>query len=180
MAGFQNAKDAITKDPKAFGVYYPLLNKLDLPTFEICKNAEKLAKSLVRKWLKRYMFKGDPKAISKAARVTRNLSSHKDRLSHGRSITIDVLKDKLNLPVLDLRDHPALRDLFTELWEEVEWFVENSDTAKFFENAHGVSFRRRFQTQQQISLQIPQVIPIQPPQQPSQQPPEKTQEPPQT
>lgn len=155
MEGFRNAKDAIKREPDSLGVYIPLLNKLDLHLFEICKNAEKLSKSLVRQWLKSYMFKGDPKAQIKATRVTKYLSSHKDRLSHGRPITIDQLKNQLRLRILDLREVSELRALMSELWTEVEWFVDSTDTAKFFENAYGVAFRRRFQIQQQLTLQLP-------------------------
>ena len=169
LDGFRKAKEEVRKDPDALGVYLPLLNKLDLHLFEICKNADKLAKSLVRQWLKIYMFKGEPRAGEKATRVTKYLSTHKDRLSHGRPITIDTLKHQLKVKVFDLREVPSLRDLYSELWAEVEWSVDNTDTAKFFENAYGVSFRRRFQIQQQISLQLPVVAP------PSPQEPEKHQ-----
>lgn len=159
MEGFRNAKEAIRKEPDSLGVYIPLLNKLDLHLFEICKNAEKLSRSLVRQWLKCYMFKGDPKAQVRATRVTKYLSSHKDRLSHGRPVTIDQLKNQLRLRILDLRDKEELRSLMSELWAEVEWFVDSTDTAKFFENAYGVAFRRRFQIQQQLTLQLPVVPP---------------------
>jgi len=165
LDGFRKAKEEIKKDPDALGVYLPLLNKLDLHLFEICTNADKLAKTLVRQWLKAYMFKGDPKAGGKANRITKYLSTHKDRLSHGRPITIDTLKNQLKVKVFDLREVPSLRELYTELWAEVEWFVENTDTAKFFENAYGVGFRRRFQVQQQVNLQLPIVAPP-PPQAP--------------
>lgn len=173
LDGFEHAKQAIKKDAEAIGVYLPLLNKLDLHLFEICKNAEKLSKTLVKDWLKQYMFKGDPKAGQKAAKATKYLSSHKDRLSHGRPITIDTAKNTLKLKVVDLRGDVELRQLYNELWTEVEWFVDSTDTYKFFENAYGVGFRRRFQVQQQLMFQLP--IPLQQgipqvPQQPPQEP----------
>jgi len=164
LDGFENAKQAIKQDSDALGVYLPLLSKLDLHLFEICKNAEKLSKSLVEQWLRDYMYKGDADAADKAAKATGFLSSHKDRLSHSRPITIETAKgDDLKLSVVDLRDHARLRDLYQELWAEVEWFVDSTDTIKFFENAYGVGFRRRFQ-QQQVSFQLPIPIPLpQPP-----------------
>ncbi len=164
LDGFENAKQAIKQDSDALGVYLPLLNKLDLHLFEICKNAEKLSKSLVEQWLRDYMYRGDADAADKAAKATAYLSSHKDRLSHSRPITIETAKgNDLKLSVVDLRDHARLRDLYQELWAEVEWFVDNTDTIKFFENGYGVNFRRRFQ-QQQVSFQLPIPIPLpQPP-----------------
>lgn len=165
LDGFDEAKKAIKADSDAMGVYLPLLNKLDLHLFEICKNAEKLSRSLVEQWLRDYMFKGSNDAAEKAKSATQFLASHKDRLSHSRPITIDCAKNTLGFKVLDLREHAELAALYRELWAEVEWFVENTDTAKFFENAHGLAFRRRFQLQQQLMFQLP-LIPQQPPQQP--------------
>src|SRR5437867_336293 len=79
LDGFRKAKDEIKKNPDALGVYLPLLNKLDLHLFEICENADKLSKTLVRSWLKSYMFKGDVRAGDKATKITKYLSTHRDR-----------------------------------------------------------------------------------------------------
>lgn len=153
LDGFENAKDAIKEDSDVLGVYLPLLNKLDLPLFEICKNADKLAQSLVKQWLAKYLLKGEPHPTERADEIAKYLSSHKDRLSHGRPITLGVIKDELKIrQVLDLRTNPVLRDLIGELWAEIEWFVDNTGTAKFFENAYGVAFRRTFQVQQQVGF----------------------------
>jgi hypothetical protein len=163
MEGFNNAKNAIKTDPDVLGLYLPLLSKLDLHLFEMCKNAEKLSKSLVKEWLKRYLLKGEKDAAAKAAKITRYLSSHKDRLSHGRPLTIETIKNELKIShILDLRTEPDLRDLITELWAEIEFFVEHTGTAKFFENAYGVAFRRTFQMQQQV-IQLPISLPPQQP-----------------
>ena len=158
--GFNNAKQAIKDDPDVLGVYLPLLSKLDLHLFEICKNAEELSRSLVTEWLKKYLLRGEPDG--EAERITAYLSSHKDRRSHGRPITLQTIKNELKIRrVLDLKDNPDLRSLIGELWAEIEWFIENSNTAKFFENAYGVAFRRAFQVQQ-VSFQIP-FVPVPPP-----------------
>jgi len=154
--GFENAKKAIKDDPEALGVYLPLLNKLDLYIFEVCKNAEKLSTSLVTEWLKKYLLKGEDNLDARADEITKYLSSQKDRLSHGRPITIGAIKDEPKLlNVLDLREQPELRKLITELWAEIEWFIEVSNTAKFFENAYGVAFRRAIQIQQVGMLPFP-------------------------
>ncbi len=172
--GFENAKAAVKDDPDTLGVYLPLLSKLDLHLFEICKNAEELSASLVRAWLKNYLLKGEPDAEARAAEITNYLSSQKDRLSHGRPITIAVIKDELKIrAVFDLRGDQVLRDLIGELWAEIEWFVDSTPTAKFFENAYGVAFRRAIQFQQGapipfIPIPFPQPPPPQlPPQQPA-------------
>lgn len=170
LEGFDNAKADIKADPEVLGVYLPLLNKLDLPLFEICKNANKLAKTLVTEWLRNYLLRDEPEPDKRAAEVTEYLSTHKDRLSHGRPITLATIKNDLKIKhVIDLKDDPDLRVLVSELWAEVEYFVENTGTAKFFENAYGVNFRRAFQViQQPMFFQMP----MQPPQpQPAPAPP---------
>lgn len=171
MDGFNNAKKAIKSAPDSLGVYLPLLSKLDLHIFEICKNANKLAESLVREWLKKYLLKDESNPSLRAKRVAKYLSSHRERLSHGRPITLENLKNDLKIKsVVDLREHAELRELISELWAEIEWFVDNTNTVKFFENAYGVAFRRQFQVQQQIGFQIPFIPMPQPQPQPPQPP----------
>jgi hypothetical protein len=172
LEGFENAKTDIKADPDVLGVYLPLLNKLDLALFEICKNANKLAESLVSEWLKTYLLKDEADPAARAKEVTEYLSKHKDRLSHGRPITLGTVKDVLKIQhIVDLRDDPDLREMIGELWAEIEWFVESTGTSKFFENAYGVGFRRTFQQIQQIGLQLPFPIPQPAPQPPQPQPP---------
>ncbi len=156
LEAFENAKAEVKADPEVLGVYLPLLNKLDLALFEMCKNANKLAESLVMEWLKNYLLKDELDPAARAKEVTEYLSKHKDRLSHGRPITIETIKNVLKIGhVVDMRDDPELRDLVRELWAEVEWFVEVSGTSKFFENAYGVAFRRTFQVQQVAAFPFP-------------------------
>jgi hypothetical protein len=151
LEGFENAKTDIKADPDVLGVYLPLLNKLDLALFEICKNANKLSESLVTEWLKTYLLKDEEDPAARATEITEYFSSHKDRLSHGRPITLATIRDALKIKrIVDLKGDPELRELIGELWVEVEWFIESTGTSKFFENAYGVGFRRAFQVQQQI------------------------------
>ena len=152
LEGFENAKSDIKADPDVLGVYLPLLNKLDLALFEICKNANKLSESLVTEWLKNYLLKDEKDPEARAREVTEYFATHKDRLSHGRPITLATVKNVLKIQrVVDLNENGALRDLIGELWAEIEWFLESTGTSKFFENAYGVGFRRAFQVQQQIA-----------------------------
>ena len=71
LDGFANAKDAIKQDPDVLGVYLPLLSKLDLHIFEVCKNADELAKSLVKEWLRKYLLKNEADPLSRATEVAK-------------------------------------------------------------------------------------------------------------
>jgi len=151
LEGFENAKADIRADPDVLGVYLPLLSKLDFALFEICKNANKLSESLVTEWLTSYLLRDEEDPATRATEITEYLAKHKDRLSHGRPITIGIIKDVLKIRhVVDLRDDSELRDLIGELWAEIEWYIDVSGTSKFFENAYGVGLRRVIQVQQQI------------------------------
>lgn len=166
LEGFENAKTDIKADPDVLGVYLPLLNKLDLALFEVCKNANKLAEELVTEWLRTYLLRDENDPLGRAKEVAAYLSKHKDRLSHGRPITLSTIKNVLKIRnILDLREDTEFRELVSELWAEVEWFVETTGTSKFFENAYGVGFRRAFQQTLQVG---PFPFPI--PQPPAPQP----------
>lgn len=74
LEGFETAKTDIKANPDVLGVYLPLLNKLDLALFEVCKNANKLAESLVTEWLKNYLLKDEADPEARAKEVTAYLS----------------------------------------------------------------------------------------------------------
>lgn len=151
--GFERARKALKTDSDSFQAYLPMLSKLDLHIFEICENAEKLSKQLARTWLTNYMFKGQRDAKGKAHKATTFLADHRRRLSHRRGITIGAAQKILN--VLDMRQDPKLRDLIWELYCAVEFFIDNTDTAKLYENDYGASWRRRFAVSQQLAIQLP-------------------------
>ena len=57
-----------------------------------CRKAINLSKSLVREWLKRYMFAGLPDGEAKANAIADWLADHNNFLTHGRSIGIDLAR----------------------------------------------------------------------------------------
>jgi hypothetical protein len=81
-----------------------------------CDNAIELSKQLVREWLRKYMFKGEPDAAAKSDRVATYLSAHSTFRSHARRIKLEQLAaENLELKVTNLRDCP--NDLHTKVWE---------------------------------------------------------------
>lgn len=150
--GFRRAIEALREgQPEVLKAYLPMLNKLNMHLFEICNNAEELTWTLALDWLVRYMFNGHADAAGRAENVTRFFTDHSQTRSHRRGVGI-VKATELELNVLDMRENPKLRQAIWELYCAVEFFVDNSDTIKFYENAFGVSWRRRFQV---ATIQIP-------------------------
>src|SRR5437667_1300524 len=91
------------------------------------------------------MFKGLPDAAERATKIAEFFSNHQSTLSHRRGVGI-VKAQELGLKILDMRSVPKLRQAIWQLYCQVEFFVDMSaDTSKFYENAYGVSWRRRFQ-----------------------------------
>jgi len=165
--GFQHAIEALRNaSPEVLRAYLPLLNKLNLHLFEICRDADALTSTLAVDFLTRYMFKGMPDAAERATRIAQFFGDHQASRSHRRAIGIEKAAE-LGLKILDMREHQNLRQAVWELYAAVECFIDQSgDTAKFYENAFGVSWRRRYQVvQAQIAL-----APVQQPRGPKNRP----------
>lgn len=161
--GFRRAIEALREgQPEVLKAYLPMLNKLNMHLFEVCNNAEELTRTLALDWLTRYMFNGEGDAAERAQNITGFFTDHSQTRSHRRGIGILKAKE-LRLSVLDMRENPKLRQAIWELYCAVEFFVDQSDTAKFYENAFGVSWRRRFQA---VTVQIPVPVMPGPPQAP--------------
>ena len=147
--GFERAIAAL-KDapPEVLKAYLPMLNKLNVHLFEICKNAEALTRTLSIDFLTRHMFKGAADAAGHAKAIVAFFSDHQTSLSHRRGIGIAKAVE-LGLNVFDMRREPKLRNAIWQLYCAVEFFIDQAaDTSKFYENAFGVSWRRRFQVLQ--------------------------------
>ncbi|MFH0960549.1 MAG: ATP-dependent Clp protease proteolytic subunit [Pseudomonadota bacterium] len=160
LEGFEKIRKVLKDDPESLSVYLPMLNKYDLHIFEICKNAQELAKELAKTWLTEYMIKPSEDRDEKVENIVIWLSDHSKHLSHGRMINIQkCIEYKLN--VKNLRDTPELREELWKLYCLIELLFDRSSTVKLFENSRGVSWARSFSEQ---IVQIP--FPTRPPQPP--------------
>lgn len=158
--GFERVKKSIGKTPGGLAPYLPMLQKYDLHIFEICDNAEKLAKKLAREWLKNYMFAGDRGAARKVNKIVDFFATHDKHLSHNRSVGIDECFQR-GLKVHDLRKDQSLKDAVWEAWQRIEFFFGSYPaSAKLFENSRGVSFIRLLPQEAVVQLgPIPFMVP---------------------
>lgn len=167
LDAFERLRKVLKKEGiESLPAYLPMLQKYDLHTFETCKNAQTLAKTLTQNWLEEYMFKKLPDKKKKAKHVVAKLSSHKEDLSHGRPIGIQKAK-KFGLIITDLRDFPDLRKKLWDLYCSIELYFDRTRAVKLFENSRGVSWARNFA--HRVVQLVPQLLP-QPPQEPTRQP----------
>ena len=155
IKGFDIAKEEIQATPGTYLAYEPMLRKYDLHTFEICRNAEALAKNLVSGWLTEYMFHGKSDAKELANHVAEALCAHEELLSHGRPITIDKCRDDYKLNIIDLRKDSPLREKIWLLHIAYCYHLDYSAAVKIYENSAGVSLHKQFSIQQPQQQQQP-------------------------
>lgn len=101
-------------------------------------NAVQLSKQLVKGWLEKYMFAGDPNAAATAQAIVDYLGDHNRFLSHARRVDIKALAD-LGAKVFNITDvDRELWQLLEELWYTVEHTFQGSAVFKMWENSKGI------------------------------------------
>jgi hypothetical protein len=145
---FNNAKAELAKNNKAMTAWIPILQQYGPSLIAQSDAAIKLSNKLVRDWLKKYMFKGDPKGRYKAEKISKFLSDKK-HLSHGRMIDVDQLKAK-NAKIKRAREYSdELGDAIEDLRISLDVTFANTGAIKIFENQNGKGL---FHVVQQVIL----------------------------
>lgn len=100
---FEDACDAVKKDPKLAAVWGPIISKYH-PTFiGDCKKAIDWSETIVKKWLVENMFSGSDNREDLAEQVVSKLSSHNETFSHSKHIHANELRE-LGVKVTDLEN----------------------------------------------------------------------------
>ena len=161
--GFEKIKERIAKEgPETLPAYIPLIEKYSLDLLELCEDSEKLSRELVSTWLKKYMFKGDKKAIGKVRKAVNYFSDYDKHLLHSRPLPLEKLSEfGLKIELAD----DELQDLLWEAYILLNGFFNVSFGGSFFvklyESTHGVSWGKQIQQifighQPQQKLKLPQ------------------------
>ena len=168
---FERAQKELAQDPGKLASWMPILSQLGPSLLVDCDHAIELSSTLVKDWLKKYMFSGDPEGEQKATKISKFLGDHTYFKSHGRAVKIPDLA-QLGAKVTDLRSNPALYQAVDELYCCLDIFLGNSPVYKMFENSTGGALIRQSSMQIQMPLQLIQA------QQPQLQPPQTVPQPP--
>src|SRR3990170_4082509 len=161
--GFEKIKERIAKEgPETLPAYIPLIEKYSLDLLELCEDSEKLSRELVSTWLKKYMFKGDKKAVGKVRKAVNYFSDYDKHLLHSRPLPLEKLSEfGLKIELAD----DELQDLLWEAYILLNGFFNVSFGGSFFvklyESTHGVSWGKQIQQifighQPQQKLKLPQ------------------------
>jgi hypothetical protein len=161
---FEKAQKDVENNPQRLAAWIPILRQYGPSLLEECANAITLSKQLVRKWLRTYMFAGEPDAVQHARRVADWIGNHNNFKAHGRQIGIMDLQ-KRGVKVIDLRTDTALRDGVWTVWTAYRVTFEITGAFKIFENSRGEAYIRKLETR---IVQIPTQLP--PPQPPASRP----------
>ncbi len=141
---FQLASKEITNDPQKLTPWLPILRQYGPSLLSECDRSLNLSNKLVSKWLKKYMFSGDPRATAKASRIAKYLTSKAQFQSHARRISIDDLQSK-RVKVLDLRTDTMLQNTVWELYIAISLTFGMTGAYKIFENHNGDAIIRQLQ-----------------------------------
>lgn len=133
---FEMAQKEISSDNAKLPSWIPILRGYGPSLLAQCDNHLTLAEELVSSWLKKYMFRSDNQAESKANAVAKHLNSHNNFYSHSRRIGITELQN-LGLNILDMRTNQCLHNAVRDLYSALMLTFANSGAYKIFENSCG-------------------------------------------
>lgn len=136
---FEQAAKEVKADPSRIAIWQPIIGKYHPSFLQECVNAIAWSKTVVTDWLATGMFLGDPRAVTKAKRIVRELSDYKKMKTHGRHVHIDQCKS-MGLKVIDLEADPTLQDLVLTVHHAFMQTVgEAGQVTKIVENQEGVA-----------------------------------------
>jgi hypothetical protein len=159
-------------------MYYPMIAQIRPEIIARCESAIEGSRKFAEKWLKRFMFKNNPKQAEKVAKW---LSMGEEYKSHGKMIDFEEAKNKLQLNVEKIDPNS---DLWSDVWElycRSTYFLQTQgpNAAKLYES-ESVSFTLSIQALlRKVSQLRPQPPPKQPPLPPQKLPPQHPQDTPQ-
>ncbi len=141
--GFENAKEKIRKEgPESLPAYIPLIEKYTLDLLELCDDSEKLSKTLVTQWLKRYMFKNQKNVSQKIKKAVEFFSDYDEHLLHARPLFLDKLaKFGLNIRFANT----SLQDCLWEAHILLNGFFTSTNFVKLYENNKDLSWGKQVQ-----------------------------------
>jgi len=114
--------------------YLPVLQKITPADIQAAENAKNLSCSLVKDWLKQYMFKDlpDDQKEAKAKDISDWLGDHNTHLSHGRPITLSDAQEK-GMKIVDYGQYKKLSSYIWQLYCNIELSFDLTNAYKMYE-----------------------------------------------
>ncbi|MFC1485717.1 Clp protease ClpP [Candidatus Latescibacterota bacterium] len=159
LEGFKNIKEEVTETGTLNRAYIPILQNISPADIQACENAQDFSKDIVTKWLSNYKFKFWEKHSKTGKKVTKEekqeraeeiaeiLCNHKKWLSHGRSITIKDLRERMRLKITDYCENEKLCDAIRRYYILLRMTFETTPIFKIIETPESQIYRHEI-TQQ--------------------------------
>lgn len=137
---FARAKDEC-RNKDNFPAWAPMLPQYGPDLLVKSDNAIHLSRELVRQWLARYMFAGEPEQErnAKAEEISNWLGNHNAFRTHGKHIQRSEL-EKHRLNIVHLEIDQRLQDLVLSVYHATTHTFANSRCVKIIENNLGMGF----------------------------------------
>ena len=152
LEGLEKIKREIGKTGQLNRAYIPILQNISPGEIQNCENALGFAQTLVTEWLSEYKFKfwdkhsstGDPVTPehkrTRAKEIADTLCDHGKWLTHGRSITIQDLRN-MRLKVTDYAENSELCDAIRRYFVLLKMSFETTAIFKIYETEKSQIYR---------------------------------------
>ena len=132
-------------DPSNLSAWLPMLNQFGPDLIVRCQTALELSESLVKIWLKSYMFKDDIESEQKSESIAKWIAGQGHK-SHNRHLTKEKLIQK-GLKIQHLEDDQILQDLSLSIFHAVTMAFTDTNVTKMIENHLGQAFMKSYVSQ---------------------------------
>jgi ATP-dependent protease ClpP protease subunit len=144
IEGFNKIKKEIEETNNLNRAYIPILQNISPADLQGCENAQDFSKTLVKEWLSKYKFKywkthsssGKPvtkrQKNARAKKIAGKLCNHGIWLTHGRSITMEDLRN-LELTINDYSENDKLYDAIRRYYVLLQITFDTTGIYKVFE-----------------------------------------------
>ena len=142
---FRRAYQEIKTDPAKIPVWQPVIAKYHPTLIGECEKAIEWSNEMVREWLARGMFAGDPEAAQKINTVLAELADHALTKSHARHLSAEKCRS-IGLKVTRLEDAQQYQELVLSVHHACILTLGGTPAFKIIENQSGVAFIQISQT----------------------------------
>lgn len=160
LTGLEKIKEEVEKTGMLNKAYIPILQNISPGEIQNFENAQNLSRLLVSEWLSNYKFKfwnihsSTGKEVTpeekrqRADEIAGDLGDHGRWLTHGRSITINDLRE-LRLQVTDYSENPELYDAIQRYYNLLKISFDTTSIYKIYETLNSQIYRFVLQSVQQ-------------------------------
>lgn len=160
LEGLEKIKSEVIEKNNLNRAYIPILQNISPADIQECENAQDFSRILVTRWLSQYKFKyWDTHSSTglevtlqdkarRAGQIARTLCNHGKWLTHGRSVTLNDLRE-MKLQITDYSEQEELCDAIRKYYTLMRLTFDTTSIYKIFETPSSQIYKHMI-TEQQI------------------------------